>query len=324
MAPADASTMSETLILRSGGPGLPASDLYEEIDKRVEGRVRLARTPAEERDLIETATVVTGYGLEASLLDRAERLDLYAHVGIGTDGLPMDLLEEKGVAVTNASGLMPQIAEQVIGYLLYFSRRFEAARRQMDDRTWQRFQPTSLRGSTVTIVGLGSIGHQLAARLEGFKVETIGVRYSPEKGGLTDEVIGYDDDAIHDALSRTDYLVLGCPLTDETRGLIGEAELATLPTSAVLANVARGEVVDTDALTAVLRNNTLGGAALDVTDPEPLPEDHPLWVFDDVLITPHTAGNTREYWTTFAEHLAENLRQAEEKGSFEGLNNQVQ
>jgi len=313
------------LVLRSGGPGLPASELHEEIETRVDDRrVRLARTPVEEHNLIESATVVTGYGLEASLLDYAERLELYAHVGIGTDGLPMDLLEEKEVAVTNASGLMPQIAEQVVGYLLYFVRRFDEARRRMDEHAWQRFQPTSLRGSTVTIVGLGSIGHQLVDRLAEFEVETVGVRYSPEKDGPTGEVIGYDEDAIHDALSRTDYLVLACPLTEETRGLIGEAELATLPTSAVLANVARGEVVDTDALTAALRNNTLGGAALDVTDPEPLPEDHPLWAFDDVLITPHTAGNTREYWTIFAEHLAENLRQAEEKGSFEGLNNQVQ
>lgn len=315
----------EVLVLRSGGPGLPANELYEEIETRVDDKqVRLARTPVEECDLIKSATVVTGYGLEASLLDRAERLELYAHVGIGTDGLPMDLLEEKEVAVTNASGLMPQIAEQVVGYLLYFAHRFDEAQCRMDEHAWQRFQPTSLRGSTVTIVGLGSIGHQLADRLAGFEVETVGVRYSPEKGGPTDEVIGYDEDAVHDALSRTNYLVLACPLTEETRGLIGEAELATLPTSAVLANVARGGVVDTDALIAELRNNTLGGAALDVTEPEPLPEGHPLWTLDDVLITPHTAGNTREYWTIFAEHLAENLRQVEEKGSFEGLNNQVQ
>ena len=163
----------EILILRSGGTGFPAGELYEAVDERVDGRVRLVRTPAEERDLIESTTVVTGYGLEASLLNRAGRLELYAHVGIRTDSLPMDLLEQKGVAVTNALGLMPQIAEQVVGYLLYFIRRFNKARRRMDERTWQRFQPTSLRRNTVTIVGLGSIGRQLAARLEGFEVETL-------------------------------------------------------------------------------------------------------------------------------------------------------
>jgi phosphoglycerate dehydrogenase-like enzyme len=315
----------KVLILRKGGPGLPAEELYDEIKKRVEDRqIWLARTPREEHELIKSAAVVTGYGLNESLLKSAQRLKWYAHIGIGTDSIPMELLRKKDVSITTASGLMPQIAEQVLGYLLYFSRQFNKAREQMQERKWRRFRPRSLKGSTVTIIGLGSIGQQLATRIEGFDVATLGIRYTPSKGGPTDEVFGYEDVAIHDALARTDYLVLACPLTEETRGLIGEEELETLPTSAVLANVARGEVVDTDALTKAIQNNTLGGAALDVIDPEPLPEEHPLWTYDNVLITPHTAGNSREYWATFAEYLAQNVEQADENGAYDGLENQVQ
>jgi phosphoglycerate dehydrogenase-like enzyme len=261
--------------------------------------------------------------MREELVSAAENLALYAHVGSGTGGLPMEAFAEAGVAVTHASGLMPQVAEQVVGYLLFFARRFDEAWARNREHEWRRFQPDSLRGSTVTVVGLGSIGRQLVDRLRGFDVRTVGVRYTPGKGGPTDEVIGYDENALHEVLSRTDYLVLACPLSDTTRGLIGRAELSTLPTTAVLVNVARGPVVDTDALTAAVRNNTLAGAGLDVTDPEPLPSDHPLWEFDNVFITPHTAGNVPEHWANVADLLARNLERAAETGSYEDLTNQV-
>jgi len=136
-------------------------------------------------------------------------------------------------------------------------------------------------------------------------------------------VIGFDEEAFHESLSRTDVLILCCPLTDRTRGLVGEAELQVLPTDAVLANVARGPVVDTDALVHALRSNRIHGAALDVTDPEPLPRKHPLWDFEDVLVTPHIAGYTPEYWTRLASLLARNTDRIRERGSYTGLENQV-
>jgi phosphoglycerate dehydrogenase-like enzyme len=112
-------------------------------------------------------------------------------------------------------------------------------------------------------------------------------------------------------LSRTDVLVLACPLTDTTRGLIGEEELVTLPEDALLINVARGPIVETEALVDAIRRNQLRGAALDVTDPEPLPEDHPLWGFDNVQITPHNAGHTPRYYTRLADIVAENVERLE-------------
>jgi phosphoglycerate dehydrogenase-like enzyme len=173
----------------------------------------------------------------------------------------------------------------------------------------------------VTVVGLGAIGQAIVERLAGFGVETLGVRYSPEKGGPTDEVLGFEE--LHDALARTEYLALACPLTEETRGLIDTAAFETVPSEAVLINVARGPVVETDALVAALRSNAIRGAALDVTDPEPLPRDHPLWTFENALITPHSAGHTPQYYDRLADIVATNLERVAESGEYEGLENQV-
>jgi len=138
-------------------------------------------------------------------------------------------------------------------------------------------------------------------------VETIGVRYTPEKGGNADEVIGFEEDALLEAFSRTDYLVLACPLTPTTAGLIDEDVFLTLPTDAMLVNVARGPVVDTDALVTALRGNDIDSAALDVTDPEPLPADHPLWTLGNCLVTPHNAGHTPQYWDRCTDILVDAL-----------------
>ena len=125
-------------------------------------------------------------------------------------------------------------------------RRLDEGRRRQRRREWRSFQSfTELAGSTVTVVGLGAIGETIVERLEGFDVETIGVRHTPPKGGPTDEVLGYD--GLQEALIRTDVLVLSCPLTGTTEGFIRAAEFEALPSDAIVVNVARGGVVDTEA-----------------------------------------------------------------------------
>ena len=294
----------ELLVLREGVHRLSAATYADELRSRLDGHtVRHARTPAEERRLVADADVVTGPRIDADLLERADDLDLFACAYAGYGHLPMDDLEAAGVAVTNAAGVhAPNASEHAVGAILTFSRRFHEVAR---GETWQPVDPGELAGSTVTVVGLGAIGSAVVDRLEPFDVTTLGVRHSPEKGGPTDEVFGQED--LHEALARTDFLVLCCPLTQETRGLIGKSELTTLPQGAVLVNIARGEVVETDALVRSLRSGRLGGAALDVTDPEPLPDDHPLWNLDDVLVTPHSAGATPKYYERLAEVVADNV-----------------
>ena len=273
-----------------------------------ETTVALARTPAQERALVPKARVVTGKDVDPDLLERADRLELFACTFAGTDHLPMDALADHGVAVTNAGGIhAPGIAEQTIANMLVFARNLHEGWRRKENAEWRHFQSHEFTDSTVTVVGLGSIGQAVVQRLAGFEVETIGIRYTPETGGPTDEVLGFDDEDVHEAFSRSDYVVLACPLNDLTRGLVGDAELATLPPRAVVVNAARGGLVDTEALVSALQSSGIRGAALDVTDPEPLPPDHVLWTLENCLITPHTGGHTPKHWDRLADIVAENV-----------------
>ncbi|WP_293027474.1 D-2-hydroxyacid dehydrogenase [Natronococcus sp.] len=314
---------TDLLVLRKGTHGTPIEQYAETLRDRLPDRtVELARTPTAERELIEDARFVTGMTLEEELLEAASSLEVFACAYAGTGHLPLDRLRERGVAVTNASGVHgPNMGEHVLGAILHFTRRFHVAERRQRRREWRHYKAHELQGSTVTIVGLGAIGRATAERLEPFDVETIGVRYSPEKGGPTDEVVGFDDEPFEDALARTDYLVLACPLTDLTRGLIDRDVMITLDPEAVIVNVARGPVIDTDALLEALRSSWIRGASLDVTDPEPLPEDHPLWNVGNVQITPHNAGQTPRYYDRLADIVAENVRRVDD-GADE-LRNQV-
>jgi phosphoglycerate dehydrogenase-like enzyme len=313
------------LVLREGTEGLSTEPYADLLRARLpDHEVRRASTPREERSMIADADVVTGRGIDSSLVEEAEELRLFACSSAGVGHVPVETLRDHGVVVTNGSGVHAHsIAEQVLGYVLTFVRNLHVGRRLQDRREWRRYQADQLAGKTVTVVGLGSIGTAVVQRLQGFEVSTVGIRYTPSKGGPTDEVYGFDEDAIHEALCRTDYLVLASPLSETTRGLIGRAELVTLPPEAIVVNVGRGKVLDTDALLWALRRNLVGGAALDVTDPEPLPEDHPLWNFENVLVTPHMGGHSPTHWERVADILVENVRRVTETGEFAGLRNQV-
>ena len=313
---------ADVVVLREGTEGLSMESYAEELrDRLPEKTVALARTPKQERELVEDARVVTGISIDEDLLARAENLELFACTFAGTDHVPMDELESRGVAVTNAGGIhAPGIAEQAIGNMLVFTRRLHEGWRRKQQGQWRHFQSHEFTDSTVTVIGLGSIGQAVVQRLQGFEVETIGIRYTPSKGGPTDEVLGFDEDDVHEALSRSDYVVVACPLNDLTRGLVGSEELATMPTDSVLVNTARGGIVDTDALVSALRSNKIRGAALDVTDPEPLPADHPLWGLENCLVTPHTGGHTPKHWDRLADIVGENVARL---GSGDELVNQV-
>ncbi len=316
-------TDPDVVVFRHSVHGRSPEGYVEVLRERLPDReIRLAHTPAEARELVECAPVVTGAYLSEELLDHARDLRLFACIYAGVGHLPMDALEEHGVAVTNGSGVHgPNIAEYVLGGMLTFTRGFHRAWQRQQRREYRSFQTRELTGATVTVVGLGAIGQTVVDRLDPFDVETIGVRYTPGKGGPTDEVLGFENAS--DAFARSDYLVLACPLTDATEGLVDEEALYTLPSGAVLVNVARGKVVETDALVRALQRNRVRGAVLDVTDPEPLPADHDLWTLSNVLLTPHNAGDTPHYYERVADILEENLRRVDETGSYDGLRNQA-
>jgi phosphoglycerate dehydrogenase-like enzyme len=313
---------SPILVLREAIHGMPIEALAADISERLpDHEVRFARTRAEERERIADARIVVGTSIDEELLDAAESLDLFACVFAGYGHLPLSALAERDVAVTSAVGVhATNIAEHVLGVVLAFTRDFFRGRRLQNREEWRSYHTRELAGSTVAVVGLGAIGSAVAERLQGFDVHVTGVRRSPEKGGPADEVFGPDE--FEAAIADADYVVLACPLTEETRGLIDRHALTTMPGHCVVVNVARGPVVDTDDLVYALQRNAIGGAALDVTDPEPLPPGHPLWNFENVFITPHNSGHTPHYYERVADILAENVERIE-AGGYTGLRNQV-
>ena len=308
-------------VLREGTEGLDSRDYAAAL--RDEGLDAVhAPTPAAERRLVGEAPVVTGVRVDEGLVDQFDGVCLFAAASSGTDHLPVAAMTDRGVVVTNAAGIhAPGIAEQVCAHLLTFARRLHRAPRRQERREWRHWQAGELGGSTVTVVGQGAVGTATVERLDAFGVERLAVRHTPEKGGPADEVVGYD--AVHDALARTDYLVLACPLTDETRELVDAAALATLPPEAVVVNVARGGVVDQRALAEALGEEAVRGAALDVTDPEPLPPESPLWRLESCLITPHVGGSTPRHWDRLAAIVAGNVDHLASGGDPAALRNLV-
>lgn len=270
--------------------------------------IKVARTPDEERKYLNEAVVATGYQIDSELVESSETLEVFACTFAGIGHLPLDVLEDAGVTVTNASGVHgPNVAEQVMAYVLSDVRNLYRAWEQNQRGEWNHFQGGELRGSTATVVGMGPIGKEILARFSDFDVETIGVRYTPKKGGNADEVVGFDETL--NAAAQSDYLVLACPLTETTEGLIDEEVFNALSTNAMLVNIARGPVVETESLVSALRGNDIRSAALDVTDPEPLPGDHPLWELSNCIVTPHNAGHTPKYWSRCTDILTDAIEE---------------
>ncbi|MFB6185061.1 MAG: D-2-hydroxyacid dehydrogenase [Haloarculaceae archaeon] len=312
--------MPDIVVLPRKVHGLSPADYVAAIEDELPGAtVVLAETPSDRERLLPGARVVTGYDVSRADRELAGEMELFACIYAGTDHVDVAGLTADGVAVTNAAGVhAPNAAEQAVASLLAFARGLDVGFDRSRRGVWQHYQSDELHGSTVTVVGMGTIGTAVLERLAPFGVERVGVRHTPSKGGPAAEIHGYD--ALPEVLPETDHLVLACPLTETTERLIDEAALERLPPDATIVNVARGPIVDTDALLSALRNNHVGAAALDVTDPEPLPHDHELWDMDRCLITPHNAGYTPRYWERRAAIIARNY---ERLGTDAELENRV-
>jgi phosphoglycerate dehydrogenase-like enzyme len=222
----------------------------------------------------------------------------------GVDGMPLDLLQERGVIFTNGAGINAiTIAEYVVMGMLTIAKGFRDVIRAQDRHEWLIAQPSAaeLYDSKALVLGYGAIGKRIVERLTPFGVETTIVRRSPAPGAL-------GPDEWRAQLGNFDWIILALPATAETEHMIGAAELAAMKNSAVLVNIARGSVVDQDALVEALTAKTIGAAFLDVTTPEPLPADHPLWSLDNAHITMHLSGRGQEkMFMRSAQRFLENL-----------------
>ena len=284
--------------------------------------VVVAETPTESRDAFETATIAVSRWLRNEWIEAGENLRWVQAISAGVDHYDLETLEERGIVLTNATGVHAQpIAEQVLGYMLAFERELLRARDQQSDGVWRRYEGGELATKTVGIVGLGAIGGRVAELASAVGSTVIGTKRDLESApDAADEI--YPPSALETVLSRSDYLVIACPLTEKTRGLIGWSEIETMPKDAVLVNVARGEIVHEKALIEGLQQNRIAGAALDVFEEEPLAPESPLWDLPNVLVTPHVAGSTPRYYERVAEIFVENYA-AFREGDLDGMRNRI-
>jgi len=247
------------------------------------------------------------------LIPAAGRLAFIQSISAGTDQYSREALGAAGIRVASAQGANERaVAEHAIALILAMARQIPEARDNQTARKWRGMigdlgkREDELGGKTLVIVGLGRIGSRLAKLAKAFEMRVIATRRDPSKGaGAADEVVGEED--LLGILPQADFVALTCPLTPRTENLIDAKALAAMKPSAYLINVARGKVVNEPALVDAIDRKRVAGAALDCVWEEPLPPTSALWGMPNVLITPHTAGETRRYEDNIIDLLLENL-----------------
>ncbi|OYR54123.1 D-2-hydroxyacid dehydrogenase [Halorubrum halodurans] len=279
------------------------------------------REPLDSEDGSEVRVVGSGTDLEAcdALVTFAYE-DAFLSAGLswihsiqaGVDRFPFDELESRGIRLTNSTGIHGDaVGETVLGYMIQFARRLHRYRDRGRDGEWTHpawDEPFTLAGESLCVVGLGTLGRGIAARADACGMDVVGVRRTPTPVEHVREV--YTPAEIETAVADARFVAVATPLTEATRGLIGADVLAAMADDAYLLNVSRGGVVDEAALLEELEADRLAGAALDVFETEPLPEDSPFWDRDDVIVTPHAAAATRDYYRRIADLVRENRRRA--------------
>lgn len=251
--------------------------------------------------------ITFGAHMADHVLEKGMNLKWIQALGTGVDGICDRPALREGVLVTNMHGLHgDSMPEAAFLFMLAFARNLPRSLRSQGQRKWDRFPAQLLKGKTVGIFGVGAIAVSLAPKCQAFGMKVVGISSAKR------EVAGFDRmfhrDELAEAVRDLDYLLLLTPLTPETRGIVNAAVLAAMKPTSFLINLARGGVVDESALIEALKNRKIAGAALDVFAREPLPEDHPFWGLDNVIITPHLGGFHDQYFEQAIPTVEENLR----------------
>lgn len=293
----------------------PAYHMAATFEKRQTGlRHFQAWTPAEVRAGVARAEVLVISGLwRNELLADAPHLKYIQSISAGYDQFPLDSLKERGIKLANARGVNKNaVSEHAMAHILTFARQLHLGRDHQRQRYWRPMisdpwqREDELGGKTLLIIGLGDIGLRLAKLAQAFEMQVIATKRNPATGmGLADEV--HRPEQLPSLLPRADFVVLTCPLTPETEKLIDSQALALMKNRAYLINMARGRCVDEAALLEALQNGSIAGAGLDTFWDEPLGVASPFWDMANVLITPHTGGETRKYEDNVIDILLENL-----------------
>lgn len=249
--------------------------------------------------------------VDTGLLEAADTLEVIGRAGVGVDNIDVEEATRRGIAVLNApGGNTLSTSELAFGLILAAARHIPAADRSVRDGRWDRkaFRGVQLHGKRLGVVGAGRIGSEVVTRGQAFGMDV--AVHDPFLPRERAEDMGVDLLELEALLGRSDVVTLHAPLTDSTRGMIGDAELALMPQGAILVNAARGGLVDEEALVGALEDGHLGGAALDVYRDEPLPEDHPVRGAPNVVLTPHLGAATDAAKRGVALEIAEAVRDA--------------
>ena len=248
---------------------------------------------------------------DGALMDQMPQLKVISNFGVGVDHIDLNAARERGIPVGNTPDLLDSCtADMCIALMLATARNMIIGERFARSPGFTHYDPTLLLGRDVSktklgIIGLGNIGYQVARRALAFDMDVIYYNRRVNAKAEADLGVRYVD--INELLSSSDFVALTVPLTPETTNLIGERELGLMKETAYLVNVARGAVVDTQALYEALKSERIMGAGLDVTEPEPLPRDHPLLRLDNVVIMPHLGSCARQTREAMARRTIDNL-----------------
>jgi phosphoglycerate dehydrogenase-like enzyme len=264
-------------------------------------------TPSERFDVVFLSPDMF-FGAARHLFRQVEKPITWFHTSsAGVDHPAFQGLLDRGIRLTNGAGTHSKpIAQWVLMFMLAAAKGLRDWLEAESQREWRPHESDELTGRTCGIVGLGAIGLEVARLARAFEMKTIGVRRSAGQVEGVDEVLPLD--RLDEMLNRSDFVVVAAPLNDESRGMIGAHELEQMKPSAWLLNVGRGPIIDQPALIEALQQGTIAGAALDVFEKEPLPEESPLWSMPNVYISPHNSGSTPFSLERAVELFAENLR----------------
>ena len=261
-------------------------------------------------DLLAEAEVVFGFRFPQDLITRSPKLKWIQASSAGVNRFLDTEMLESPVMMTNIRGVQsPTIAEFVLSFMLMFVKQAPQCFQLKQEKQWKRLSPTTLRSKTVGILGLGSIGGEVARLAKTFGMRVLATRRSTKQVGRARYVdIMFPPDRLHQLLAESDFVVIALPLTPETVKFIDEEKLRAMKPTAYLINIARGDIVDEKALIRALEEHWIAGAGLDVFATEPLPTDSLLWELPNVIISPHIAGSFEDRAMQGTEIFLENLR----------------
>ena len=261
------------------------------------------------------ADAIIGWRLREVDFPHAEKLRWYHTMAAGIGSMFYKSFIESDIILTNSAGVRAApMADCIMAYIITFARRFLLLANAQRKKLWVRYEywreihkVIDLDSAVVGIIGLGGIGREVAKRSKACGMKVLGVKRNVDIQIDNVDAV-YPPEKLHDVLAESDFVVVAVPHTPDTDKLIGYNEFNVMKDTTIIINVGRGKLIDTDALIDALVNGKIGGAALDVVDPEPPPEDSPLWNMDNVIITPHITGIGPGFWDRSQDLLRHNIK----------------